>query len=41
VTYFTADLNQFERDYFDDTVQYIHNKYSRNENANNTPRTTH
>ena len=41
VTYFTADFNQFERDYFDDTIQYIYTKYSGDENANNTPRTTH
>jgi len=41
VTYFTADWKDFERDYFVDICKHIESRYTGEENAHITTRTTH
>ena len=41
VTYFTADWKDFERSYFVDICKQIESKYTGEENAHNSTRTTH
>jgi hypothetical protein len=41
VTYFTADWTEFERSYFVDICKHIESRYTGEENAHNSTRTTH
>jgi len=41
VTYFTADWTDFERSYFVDICKHIESRYTGEENAHNSTRTTH
>lgn len=40
-TYFTASWTDFERGYYADICNYIQSKYTGEEDANNSARTTH